>query len=64
MSEANRRYLDDYRSVARAIKDIRKDFGWARGKGQVKADIRFIIMADGPFTAPGMIDAILDSVGC
>ena len=63
-------YLRGYSFQATEIREDLKKYGWARVKGEVKAQIKSWIEALGPIDmntplspyVSGMVDALLDSV--
>lgn len=65
MTAAEAHWLEDYRLTALYISTRLKKFGWARAKGEVKKNISYWVKTYriGSYV-PGIVDAILDSVGC
>lgn len=65
MTAAEAHWLEDYRLTALYISTRLKKFGWAREKGEIKKDISYWVESMNINTlVPGIVDAVLDSVGC
>lgn len=67
MDDIDREWLKGYTSETRWLASVKRESGWAVGKGLVKRTLKHWAKAH-IFTMgeaqKGMVDALLDSVGC